>query len=160
MTSTRGASFAGPTLVRVPPSKLSAVILELAAPMLALYAPLPTLEEARGVLHLVIVLWNANVMAGPVWDKPEHREALGVALATSLPPPVSAMLEALDRAWHERYRDDPRVVGEWSFSTDEAGGPTLVCTALLPRGVTPSADGARAADARTTKKGAARRGKK
>lgn len=126
--------------------------------MLALYAPLPTLEEARGVLHLVIVLWNANVMAGPVWDKPEHREALGVALATSLPPPVSAMLEALDRASGASTTET--IHGSWaSRRLHRRGRGPRARVHHLPPGVTPSADGARAADARTTKKGAARRGR-
>jgi len=122
--------------VAVPSTKLSAAILEFAAPLLDLYAPMPTEEEARGVLFLAVAVWNANVMASPVWGKPHHREELLAKIASCVAPPFPALLQDLDRTWHERYSDDPRFVGEWSFGVDEAGGTTLVCPALLPNHVT------------------------
>ena len=56
----------------LPNSKISATILDFGQPLLAPYEDqhLP-IEVVRAALELVLTVWNAHVMAMPIWGKPE-----------------------------------------------------------------------------------------
>lgn len=126
------------TVVFVPEQKLSATLLDFAAPLLEQFRPAPTVDEARGGLDLAIKIWNFHVMAGPLWGKPQFlKDARARMTDPAGEPALSAFFEILSTRRVEQFDDDPRLVGDWSLAPDDVGGFSLRCEAMLPEGCEP-----------------------
>jgi hypothetical protein len=117
----------------IPAHKLSAALLEFAAPLLAVLgdeAPLPLRQES---MQLAITAWNAGAMAMPLWGQPELLRQFEQTLTR--PTVVSATTDLLQQLLVRRQTDfgrDPRAVGDWQLSRAPDGSDELRCTAHLP----------------------------
>lgn len=65
-----------PARVRIPTRKISETILDFGEPLLGQTRGAIPLDEARPALEIVIMIWNAHVMAMPVWGDTRPLEAL------------------------------------------------------------------------------------
>jgi hypothetical protein len=125
------------TLVRIPESDLAAAVRELAAPIIERLGPVPAREDARSAIDLAVAFWNASVLASKRWDRPrvkelnELKKRMRGAKAT---PGDAELFDLLTERWRKHWLD-PRLVKSWTYDTDGAGGPGLVCTTGFPDGV-------------------------
>lgn len=119
------------------PGKISEMILDFAAPivdqLVAEKAPLKTWRES---MMMVITVWNAHVMAMPLWGKPEILAELMVMVGgPTAPAGLSAVFLALSEERRTRFATVPLVIGEWSVTQLPDGGFSLRCDARLPKQV-------------------------
>lgn len=126
------------TVVILPERELSESILHLAAPLLERLGPAPSPGDVRRALERAIDVWNAHVHASPYWGStnPRPLAALRKAMCGKrASPELAETFELLSARWQREFRLDPRLVGEWSLQTTEAGRNELICETLLPEGV-------------------------
>ncbi len=89
-------------------------------------------EVVRSTLEIVIMVWNAHVMAMPRWGQPRFLVDLQQRLRD--PQMTAPMVEALRELsqWRAgRFAGDARAVGEWSIAF-ESGRWRLRCDARAP----------------------------
>ena len=125
------------TVVRLPERDLGEVVLELAAPLLERLGPSPAVDDARAALDLSVTFWNASVLASKRWEYRRVKELN--ALKKRMREPTAsredaATFDLLTERWREHWLD-PRLVERWTYESDAAGVPRLVCTMGLPEGV-------------------------
>lgn len=124
--------------VAVPDRKISETILDFGGPLLSLAPESVTIESMRKAMQLVLTVWNAYVLAMPIWGEPHHLERFKETLrAHTMPPEMAALMEILSKRRLERFSVDPRAVGEWDVVPDGEGGYTLRCDARMPAGTEP-----------------------
>ena len=61
----------------IPQRKISETIIDFGAPLICELDKNQSIEIVRAVFTIVITVWNAHVMAMPVWGKPQLLEQLG-----------------------------------------------------------------------------------
>jgi hypothetical protein len=125
-----------PREVEVPDRKISETILDFGEPLLSRFEAETPIEVYRKAMMIVITIWNAHVMAMPIWGKPRHLEDLE-AVFRRVPelPGEPAMLDLLAKRRREMFGTDPRAVGLWDLVLDDQYGLKLRCDARLPHGV-------------------------
>lgn len=127
----------------IPERKISATILDFGEPLLSRFDGVPPFEALRDALNIVIVVWNAHVMAMPLWNHPEHLHELARVLNREITPrEMFPILDQLAKRRFEKFADDPRVVGKWELVTDDRYGYRLICDARLPANVMRQSSGA------------------
>jgi hypothetical protein len=125
-------------VVRLPEQALSERILHLAAPLLEHLGPTPAPDEARRVIELATRIWNAHVIASPLWGNPKRKplaELRRSMQSSQAPPGLADTFERLSARWRSEFSLDPRLVAEWSFEGAQSGTHELVCATTLPEGV-------------------------
>jgi hypothetical protein len=121
---------------RIPTRKISETILDFGEPLPSRFDETPPIDVMREILMTVITVWNAHVLAMPMWGEPEHLERLTECLSSpGVPEEMRGLLDALVRRRNERFKDDPRAVGEWAVKSVN-GEYGLRCDARLPHGAT------------------------
>jgi hypothetical protein len=126
------------TAVRLPERALSESILHLAAPLLEPLGPVPAPDDSRRALELAVSIWNAHVVASPLWGDPKPKGLAELRKATrgeQAPAGLADAFELLSVRWRAEFSFDPRLVGDWSFEATEPGRHDLVCATTLPEGV-------------------------
>jgi hypothetical protein len=124
--------------IEVPDRKISETILDFGEPLLSRFDERTPIDVFRRALGIVIAIWNAHVMAMPIWGEPHHLEDLEAVLRKHPEPPGEPpILESLAKRRVEMFADDPRAVGLWDVVPDARYGLKLRCDARLPRGVEP-----------------------
>ena len=122
----------------IPTRKISETIIDFGAPLISDLDPSQPIEIVRSVFTIVITVWNAHVLAMPVWGKPQLLEQLGELLQTAgSAPQLTDTCAQLAARRQERFADDPRAVGEWSVAIDRQGRVRLHCDARVPPALTP-----------------------
>lgn len=122
----------------IPSRKISETIIDFGAPLIFDLDRNQPIEIVRSVFTIVIMVWNAHVMAMPVWGKPQLLEQLDKLLRT--PGTAPEMLKACKELAARRqqfFADDPRGVGEWNVQFDNAGRVRLHCDARIPPSLIP-----------------------
>ena len=118
-------------------TKISATIIDFGEPLLVQLPPDASLEFRKHVVDLIVMFWNANVMA-KAWGHPEGlvqmRETLGRAVAEqSMAPEALEAFETLSARHQEvRFANDPRAVGQWRIRDTAPGQWNIHCDARLP----------------------------
>ena len=108
-------------------------ILDFGEPLLEQFDEEFPTEALRTALKIVITIWNAHVLATPVWGESVHLHGIAHLIVQGKTEPEMAMLlGVLGQRWHQRFSDDPRAVGEWSIERG-AGACRFRCDARLPR---------------------------
>ena len=128
----RSSPGAAPGLT-IPQRKISETIIDFGAPLIFDLDPNQPIEIVRSVFTIVIMVWNAHVMAMPVWGKPELLEHLRELLRT--PGAARELIDTctkLEARRQEDFAKDPRAVGEWNVQFDHAGRVRLHCEAHVP----------------------------
>jgi hypothetical protein len=101
------------TAARIPSRKISETILDFGEPLLSRFDETLPIDVMREALMTVITVWNAHVLAMPLWGEPKHLERLTECLSgPGVPEELRGALDALTRRRSERFKDDPRAVGE------------------------------------------------
>ena len=127
----RGATAVG--AVGIPDRKLSETILDFGEPLLSQLGCVPPIDVMRNALRIVIAVWNAHVMAMPLWGSPQHLAHMRDLVGRHAAPPLTRELfEALSTRRLERFGDDPRAVGAWDILPDGHNGYRLRCEARGP----------------------------
>jgi hypothetical protein len=111
--------------------KISETILDFGAPLLSMFDEPPTIDTMKHTLLFVLTVWNAHVMATPIWGKPEHLEALRKQFEGASPS-HRAIAEILSQRWRDHCADDSRAVAEWDVIPDGKGGHAFQCDARWP----------------------------
>lgn len=124
------------TVVRLPETDLSEVILDFAAPLLASLEPSTSLYQAKEVLSVVVPFWNASVRASRLWEKRRVKDlnALKKSLHGQFAPDGTGLFAFLSDRFQEHWLD-PRLVTSWAYEEDATGTRRLTCEAGLPDGV-------------------------
>jgi hypothetical protein len=116
--------------------KISETIIDFGQPLFAKLSVPTTVEETRKGLELVVTVWNAHVLAMPVWGEPAYLADLRKALCEEemdrLLPDLTVVLDQLDRRRAEYFADDFRAVGNWDLIPDGKGGMSFQCDARRP----------------------------
>lgn len=114
--------------------KMSETILDFGDPFLSMWQRTfnepPPIETLKNALLFVIGIWNAHVMATPVWGKPRFLTIMREQFKDS--PSHLEIIDLLSRRWHERFSDDARAVGHWDIVADGEGGHKFQCDARWP----------------------------
>ncbi len=119
--------------VLIPTTKISETILDFGEPLFAQFDELPPIEVLRSALKIVITVWNGHTLSTPAWGEPDHLDRMtALVLASDVAPEMGALLESLSRRRTERFKDDPRAVGEWSIEPADDGF-SFRCEARIPR---------------------------
>ena len=122
----------------VPSRKISETIIDFGAPLIFDLDKNQPIEIVRSVFTIVITVWNAHVMAMPVWGKPQLLEQLGELLrALGTAPEMLDTCAELTARRQLHFADNPRAVGEWKIEFDHAGRVRLHCDARIPPSLTP-----------------------
>ena len=113
--------------------KSSETILDFGEPLISQLDPSQTKETVHRIFEIVIMVWNAHVLATPRWSQPQFLADLQVRLLDPRMPPE--MIEA-HRVLADRraklFAKDLRAVGEWSVYHD-GGEWRLRCDARAPQ---------------------------
>lgn len=123
----------------VPKRKISETIIDFGAPLLRDLDQAQPIEIVRATFNLVITVWNAHVMAMPVWGKPDVLKQLkDVLRAPGTPSEMIAACADLATRRQQHFASDPRAIGEWRVAFDNRGRVRLHCDArvapsLMPR---------------------------
>lgn len=121
---------------RIPTRKISETILDFGEPLLSRFDETPPIDLMREALMTVITVWNAHVLAMSIWGEPEHLERLTECLSSpGVPEELRGTVDTMTRRRNERFKDDPRAVGEWAVKPAN-GEYRLRCDARLPHGAT------------------------
>jgi hypothetical protein len=122
--------------VKIPTRKISETILDFGEPLLSHLDETPPIEVMRKTLMIVVTVWNAHVLAMPIWGERQHLENLTRRLdGPGAMEDIRDTIDALTRRRKERFTDDPRAVGEWAVTLID-GEYRLRCDARLPGGAT------------------------
>jgi len=124
--------------VVIPQRKISETILDFGTPVLHDLTQDTPIEIVRASFNIAIIVWNAHVMAMPVWNAPQVLEQLQALLET--PAAAPQMIEAyheLSARRRERFANDPRTVGQWDVSIIPNQGLRLRCDAHVPPSLMP-----------------------
>ena len=117
----------------IPQRKISETIIDFGAPLICELDTHQPIEIVRALFTIVITVWNAHVMAMPVWGKPQLLEQLGeLVQAASAPPELLATCIELAARREQHFADDPRAVGQWNVEFDQSGSVRLHCDAHVP----------------------------
>lgn len=112
-------------------ASISDTILEFARPVLT-EIEAPNVENLKRTLEFVITVWNAHVMAMPVWGHPHHLAQLTAASSLRGTPAVSRTFAELSERRLASFTDDERLVSKWDLVEDGSGRTRFDCTAKLP----------------------------
>lgn len=116
----------------VPARKISETILDFGAPLIFDLDTDQPIEIVHATMTIVITIWNAHVMAMPVWGKPDVLDQLEDLLRSPrAAPELIQTYHDLSQRRHEHFASDPRSVGEWNVTID-AARLRLACTAHVP----------------------------
>lgn len=125
------------TVVRLPERDLTAVVSELAAPLLTRLGANPSIDDERSALNLAITFWNASVLASRQWEHPRVKELQELKKrlrGRQASREDAATFDLLTERWREHWLD-PRLVASWTYEADESGERRLTCTVGLPDNV-------------------------
>lgn len=112
--------------------KISETILDFGEPLVSQLDGGVPLDVARATFEIVIMVWNAHVMAMPRWGQPQVLAALHERLRDpQMPPPMVDAIRTLSQRRLERFPTDGRAVGEWSLVM-QSGEWRLRCDARTP----------------------------
>ena len=115
-----------------PLRKISETILDFGDPLISQVNVDDSGEELRSVLKIVILVWNAHVLAMPRWGQAKTLADLHEQLRDpEMPPEMVETIRALSQRRLERFATDARAVGEWSV-VNVAGEWRLRCDARAP----------------------------
>jgi hypothetical protein len=124
--------------------KISETIVAFGGPIIQQLDPDLPYEVVRSTFEVVILVWNAHVMAMPRWGQPRHLAELHSRLQDpQMPAPMVDAFRELSRRRTERFASDARAVGDWSIA-QESGQWRLRCDARTPDATLPSPSGTRA----------------
>jgi hypothetical protein len=117
----------------IPKRKISETVIDFGAPLLRDLDQAQSIEIVRATFSLVITVWNAHVMAMPVWGKPEILKQLeDVLRAPGTAPQMIAACAELATRRQQHFASDPHAVGEWRVDFDNRGRVRLHCEARVP----------------------------
>jgi hypothetical protein len=121
--------------MQAPPlRKISETILDFGEPLLSQLDAEQSLDVARSTFEIVILVWNAHVMAMPRWGQPKFLTDLHERLRDpAMPAETVDAFRMLSQQRLERFATDARAVGEWSLVM-ESGQWRLRCDARAPSG--------------------------
>jgi len=106
----------------IPLTKISETILEFGEPLLSQLDETPPIEVMRQALQIVITVWNAHVLAMPEWGQAGHLESLTKLVdSPTAPPGLVGLIDVLTKRRNERFKNDPRAVGEWTVEPTDGG---------------------------------------
>jgi hypothetical protein len=112
--------------------KISETIADFGDPLIRQLEPDEAVETVHSTFEIVILIWNAHVMAMPRWGKPRFLADLHQRLLDPRTPAQFAQaFELLSQRREQRFASDARGVGEWSVAK-EAGQWRLRCDARVP----------------------------
>ena len=133
----RRTSAGGAQAHAIPQRKISETLIDFGAPLIGDLGPNQPIEIVRSVFTIVIMVWNAHVMAMPAWGKPQLLEQLRALLRTpgTAPQLLDSYTELAARR-EQHFAQDPRAVGEWNVQFDHAGRVRLHCEAHVPPSLT------------------------
>lgn len=133
-----GSSQTGTEAHAIPQRKISETIIDFGAPLILDLDPHQPIEIVRAVFTIVIQVWNAHVMAMPVWGKPQLLEELKKLLRSpGTAPQLIDTYNDLSTRRRQHFRADPRAVGEWNVQFDQARRIRLHCEAHVPPSLMP-----------------------
>jgi hypothetical protein len=116
-----------------PPRKLSETILDFGAPLIERLGGDSPLALVYDTYDFVIDVWNAHVLALPMWGHPEVLAAIQQAsLRPDAPPEMREMLARLAERRRARFAHDARPVADWNIKLLKNGKLNLHCD-FLPR---------------------------
>lgn len=131
-------SAQGTQALGVSQRKISETIIDFGAPLISDLDPGQPLEIVRSVFAIVIAVWNAHVMAMPVWGRPQLLQQLGELLqAPGTAPQLIDTCAQLAARRQEHFAQDPRAVGEWSVAIEQRGRVRLHCEARVAPALPP-----------------------
>ncbi len=98
-----------------PLRKISETILDFGDPLISQVEVDESDKELRSALEIVILVWNAHVLAMPRWGQAKALADLHEKLRDpAIPPELADTIRALSERRLERFATDSRAVGEWS----------------------------------------------
>ena len=122
-----------PVVMAVPAvRKISETIVDFGDPLIRQRDTDQPYEVVHSTFEIVILIWNAHVMAMPRWGQPRfladlHRRLLD----PQIPVPMVEAFKVLSQRRAERFASDARAVGEWSV-VQHSGQWRLRCDARAP----------------------------
>ena len=112
--------------------KISETILDFGEPLFQQLDADHPHEVIRSTFEIVILVWNAHVMAMPRWGQPRFLADLQKrAQDPQMPAPFAQAFELLSQRRAQRFANDARAVGEWSV-VQHSGQWRLRCDARVP----------------------------
>ena len=128
------ASWLGYAVAMTVPAvrKFSETIVDFGNPLIRQLDADQPYETVHSTFEVVILIWNAHVMAMPRWGKPRFLADLHQRLLDpQTPAPFAQAFELLSQRRAERFASDARAVGEWSV-VQQSGQWRLRCDARVP----------------------------
>lgn len=122
-------------MAMVPDRKISETILDFAEPVIGpVIGSNPPIAALTSMFQIIITIWNAHVMATPIWGQPDILAEVRRTIAgPGAPPELRIMFKLLSDRRLELFGTDYRAVGEWSVIADKGTGFKLRCDARMPR---------------------------
>ena len=112
--------------------KISETIVDFGDPIFQQLDADQPYETVRSTFEIVILIWNAHVMAMPRWGQPRFLADLrSDAYDPQMPAQFAQAFELLSQRREQRFASDARAVGEWSV-VQQSGQWRLRCDARAP----------------------------
>ncbi len=117
----------------MPTRKISETIIDFGAPLIGQLDGNEPPDVVQATFSLVITVWNAHVMAMPVWGQPQVLAQLAQLLrGPAAPPQMTEACHTLALRRRQHFADDVRAVGGWELRRDACGRARLHCEARVP----------------------------
>ena len=112
--------------------KISETIIDFGDPLIQQLDTDQPYEVVHSIFEIVILIWNAHVMAMPRWGQPRFLADLRIRAEDSqMPIQFAQAFELLSQRRAQRFASDARAVGEWSV-VQQSGQWRLRCDARAP----------------------------
>ncbi len=112
--------------------KISETVVDFGDPLIRQLDADQPYETVHSTFDIVIMIWNAHVMAMPRWGKPRFLADLQKrAEDPRMPVQFAQAFDLLSQRRAERFASDARAVGEWSV-VQHSGQWRLRCDARAP----------------------------
>ena len=125
------------TTVKIPGRNLGDTILDFGEPLLSLLDSARADQHLINIFQILITVWNAHVLAMPVWGKPEELKKVQKPIQRDVGKIRGVdVWKALSERRAKQFADDPRLVTKWDLkpSEDAELGVTLEVELMLPPG--------------------------
>ncbi len=116
--------------------KMSETLIDFGNPLVRRIKKDSTAQYVDDLFQIIVIIWNAHVRAMRAWGDPAPLRALqDIAADENQPEIMRYAIGALSLRRVQHFRDDVRMVHDWSVSYNPEGGELkFTCQGALPPG--------------------------
>lgn len=122
--------------IQVPTRNMSDTIMDFGDPILSLLDTAQADKRFANVMHIIITVWNAHVLATPAWDRPDELKKVKRLIENNVGKINGVNVwRSLSGRRKSDFADDPRLISKWDLLKPQQPGIRLQVEVQLPPNV-------------------------